>query len=144
MNALVKIFKNSILLYLLILFVFASYTDATDGERAKRVFLNIKSGIENNEIAEFSGYFDFRTYISLSNGTSGYYSSNQVYYILEEYFRIHQPISLDYDRLELSSESPYATGSLSYLDSGEKKKSKVFISLKAYEDNYKIAQITID
>ncbi|MFH1196130.1 MAG: DUF4783 domain-containing protein [bacterium] len=125
-------------------FIFPQNIFPTGGENIRKVFANIKSGIENNEIAEFSGYFDFRIYINLTNGTTGYYSSNQVYYILEEYFRNHQPVNLDYSRIEEASESPYAAGSLIYLYNGEKKTAKVFISLKLDGGNCKIVQITID
>jgi hypothetical protein len=130
--------------FIIVMFISYGNLYSGNGENVKKVFNNIKSGIENNEIAEFSGYFDYRIYISLSNGTTGYYSSNQVYYILEEYFRNHQPVNLEYTRIEESSESPYAAGSLIYLYNGEKKTSKIFISLKPNDGNFKIVQITID
>ena len=50
------------------------------------IFNDIESGIVSNDVKKFSQYFSSQPYISLVNGVNGYYSSNQAFYIMEDFF----------------------------------------------------------
>ena len=72
----------------------------TSSEKIKiqSVILNeIEEGIIDNDVKAFSRYFSSQPYISLLNGVNGYYSSNQAYYILEEFFNSFKVISFRFE-----------------------------------------------
>jgi len=111
---------------------------------AKTVFKEIEEGITEGNVEKFSGYFSEQTYLSLSNGTSGYYSSNQAYYVLHDYFKINRVSSFKFVYIYEEGESPYATGVYSHEFRGRKSSAQVFISLKYHSNNWKITQITFN
>lgn len=111
---------------------------------AKNIFDEIELGISSGKPASILGYLSSQTYLSLSNGTSGYYSSNQAYYILEDYFRIYRVISFRLQNVKVDEYSPYATGTYHYDFRGKRGVAKVFISLNKTANSWKISQLTID
>ncbi len=108
------------------------------------VFNQIEEAISNSNVAALSQYFSPHTYFSLSNGISGYYSSNQAYYILEDYFKIYRVISFRFNNVQSAEDKPYATGVYNFEFKGKRDVSRVYISLKIKNDNWKITQITIN
>ncbi|MGE5497631.1 MAG: DUF4783 domain-containing protein [Syntrophothermus sp.] len=108
------------------------------------IFLSIEEGIAMQEIDKFSKYFDSQTYLSLSNGISGYYSANQVFYILQDFFRIYQPVNFRFLSVSDKSETPYASGYYRYESKGLRGTSQIYIALKKTGSNWKISQITIN
>lgn len=107
-----------------------------------KLFAQIEQGIAKGDISLFAEFFSNRTYLSLSSGQNGYYSANQAYYIIQEYFKIHQPVLFRYTAKNIER-LPYATGVFQYEAAGRKKTAQVFISLKRQGDNYQISQFTI-
>ncbi|QQS34868.1 MAG: DUF4783 domain-containing protein [Ignavibacteriales bacterium] len=108
------------------------------------VFDEIQTGISESNVAALSGYFSPQTYLSLSNGVSGYYSSNQAYYVLEEYFKVYQITSFRFNNIRNDETSPYATGVYSYDLKGKRDTARVYISLKKTGNRWKISQITFN
>src|SRR5690606_30903453 len=49
--------------------------------RAQVVFNQIENAISSGNVSLLSNYLSSQTYLSLSNGIRGYYSSNQAFYI---------------------------------------------------------------
>jgi hypothetical protein len=111
---------------------------------AAAVFSDIESAIAQGNVAQLSKYFSPHTYFSLSNGVSGYYSSNQAYYLIEDFFRIFRVTSFRFQNIQVDDENPYATGVYSFEFKGKKDASQVYISLKYSSKNWKITQITIN
>jgi hypothetical protein len=60
---------------------------------AKIIFDQVEAGISEGDVSLISKYFGSQTYLSLSNSKSGYYSSNQAFYVLEDFFRIYRVAS---------------------------------------------------
>lgn len=110
----------------------------------KRIFSEIESGFAEGNVGTISNLFNAQTYFSLSNGVSGYYSSNQAFYILQEFFKIHQVISFRFSNIYSDKNNPYATGSYFYELKGRRESAKVFIALKRVGNILKITQITIN
>ena len=48
---------------------------------------DIEKGISNTQTSDISPYLTSQVYLSLMNGVSGYYSSNQAYYVIEEFLK---------------------------------------------------------
>lgn len=108
------------------------------------IFEEIGSGIAGGNVAAISNHFSAQTYLSLSNGVSGYYSSNQAYYVLEDYFKVYQITSFRFNNIRNDETSPYATGVYNYEFKGKRDAARVYISLKKTGNRWKISQITFN
>ncbi len=110
----------------------------------QNVFTQIESAISSGNVSMLSKFFSPHTYFSLSNGASGYFSSNQAYYILEDYFKIYQVISFKFNDIQAAEDKPYGIGVYNFEFKGKRDNSKVYISLKNKNNDWKITQITIN
>ena len=108
------------------------------------VFSRIEYAISNSDVGILSSYFSSQTYLSLSNGIRVYYSSNQAYYVLEDFFKIYNVTSFRFDNLSTKENIPYATGVYNYEFRGKRNEKQAYISLKKFGKNWKITQITIN
>ncbi len=109
-----------------------------------RIFSDISSGISNQDVESIARYFSSQTYLSLSNGISGYYSSNQAYYVLEDFFKIYRVTAFRFENIQSDSNNPYATGEYQFEYRGKRDLAQVYIALKKSGKNWKITQITIN
>lgn len=110
----------------------------------KSIFDDIEISIRDGDASRISKYLGPQTYFSLSNGVNGYYSANQAYYILEDYFNIYKVTSFKLNQFSRDKSNPYATGLLSYDNKGKRNTAKVYISLKKIGDKWNITQLTIN
>lgn len=109
-----------------------------------RVLSDIGTGISGQDVESIARYFSSQTYLSLSNGISGYYSSNQAYYVLEDFFKIYRVTAFRFDNIQSDSNNPYATGEYQFEYRGKRDLAQVYIALKKTGKNWKITQITIN
>jgi hypothetical protein len=141
-------------LFLLIIFLGSSsaqernYLNKFDSSKnvavKQNIFNNIESAISQGNVSALSGYLTSQTYLSLSNGIRGYYSSNQAYYVLEDFFKIYNVTSFRFNNLNSAERTPYATGVYNYVYKGKRNSAQVYISLNKIGKNWKITQITIN
>jgi hypothetical protein len=108
------------------------------------IFSDIEKGLSSGNVSVISRYFSPQTYFSLSNGVSGYYSSNQSFYILEDFFSIYKVSSFRFLNIQADKNNPYATGVYTFESKGQKGTSQVYVSLKNIGGSWKITQITIN
>ena len=108
------------------------------------IFNRIESAIAQGDVTLLSSYLGSQTYLSLSNGIRGYYSSNQTYYVLEDFFRIYSVTSFNFDNLNVDENIPYATGIYNYEFKGKRNSVQAYVSLKKIGNRLKITQITIN
>ncbi|MFO7447482.1 MAG: DUF4783 domain-containing protein [Ignavibacteriaceae bacterium] len=111
---------------------------------AQMIFNDIEAGIAGGDVTRLSRFLGSQTYFSLSNGVSGYYSANQAYYVLEDFFKIYQVVSFRLNNVKAEGDNPYATGEYYYDLKGKRDTAQVYISLKFTGNNWKITQITIN
>lgn len=111
---------------------------------AAPVFEKIIEGIEAANVSIFAHYFGKQVYISLNSGERGYYSSNQAYYVLQNYLNIYKPINFKISTRLLNSITPYCAGRLVYNFKGVRETVQVYISLTLTENNWEITQITFN
>ncbi len=131
-------------LFAAFLFNSISYSQENQISRVRELFTKIEEGIQSGNIDEFSNHFNNKTYISLFNGTNGYYSSNQSYYVLKDFFVIYQPINFKLENIIADNSTPFASGILRYRNKGISGTSLIFISLKNINNDWRITQITIN
>ncbi len=108
------------------------------------IFTDMEKALSSGNFSSLSTFFCSQTYLSLSNGVSGYYSSNQAYYILEDFFKIYNVTSFRFKNIHAAGSTPYATGIYSFEFKGKKDNAQVYISLKQFGSGWKITQITIN
>lgn len=108
------------------------------------IFNSIQEGILSHNVESFSKYLSPQTFLNLVNTTSGYYSSNQAVYVLQDFINNYETSIFNYSELNSDERNPYATGTLKYNYKGKGDSANVFISLKRTGKGWKIKQITIN
>ncbi len=108
------------------------------------IFNEIESGIKESDVKKISKYFGQQTYFSFSNGINGYYSNNQAFYVLEDFFNLYKVISFKFDYIKTDKNNGHATGNYHYDNKGQRSTSKVYISLKKIGSDWILTQFTIN
>ena len=111
---------------------------------AHLVFENIENGIAKGNVSSISRFFSSQIYLSLSNGISGYYSSNQAYYVLEEFFKMNRASTFKFSDMQEDEGSVYATGEYNFTSKSKRESAQVYVSIKHSGKKWKITQITIN
>jgi len=107
-----------------------------------QIFSDIERTFSSGNISLISEYFPSQIYLSLSSGVNGFYSSNQAFYILQDFFQLNQPITFKYTQRS-ESKSGFATGIFTFENKNKKGTAQVFISVEYSGAKWKISLITI-
>lgn len=111
---------------------------------AHKVFLRIEEGLNSSAVDKFSNYFGDKNYLSLANGTAGYFSANQSYYVIKDFLSVYQSVSFKLTNIVTETSTPFASGSLKYNNKGIRGTATVFIALYLIDNQWRIYQITIN
>lgn len=121
-----------------------SFRNSNTNQIEEQIFQEIGNALSEGRVNDISKHFGPQTYFSLSNGINGYYSSNQAFYILEDFFKIYKALSFRFDIIKTDKNSSYATGKYNYDNRGKRNSAQVYISLKKVGKNWNITQLTIN
>jgi hypothetical protein len=119
----------------------------TDSKKVKIqsvIFNDIESGIVNNDVNKFSQYFSSQPYISLVNGVNGYYSSNQAYYIMEDFFNSFKVVSFKMEETKTEGTVSYGKGDYYFEKKGRREVAHLYITLSKSGNKWYITQISIN
>jgi hypothetical protein len=108
------------------------------------VFNEIESGIANNDVKKFSHYFSAQPYLSLINGVNGYYSSNQAYYIMEDFFNSFRVVSFKLDETKTEDAVSYGKGDYYYEKKGRREVAHFYVTLSKSGSKWYITQLSIN
>ena len=108
------------------------------------VFNDIEKGIVSNDVNKFSQYFSPQPYISLVNGVNGYYSSNQAYYIMEDFFNSFKIVSFEMAETKTEGTVSYGKGDYYYEKKGRREVAHLYITLSKSGNKWCITQISIN
>ena len=138
-----------IIILLPLSFLFSQTSNLTQKTETKiqqeeLIFREIESGVKEGNVERISKYFGQQTYFSFSNGTNGYYSSNQAFYVLEDFLKLYRVTSFKLDNIKSDNNHSYATGEYNYDNKGQRSSAKVYISIKKIGTNWIITQFTIN
>ncbi len=146
-----KIYTYIIILLLLTTFLYpqnANLIRKNDSnkntQQGELIFKEIETGIREAEVTKISKYFGQQTYFSFSNGINGYYSNNQAFYVIDDFFKLYRVISFKFDHIKYDTNNSYATGKYNYDNRGQRSSAQVYISLKKIGNNWNITQFTIN
>ncbi len=113
-------------------------------ERAGEIINQIKTAISKNDIESLSAHLSAQTYLNLPNGISGYYSSNQAYFVLEDFLKTYRMISFGFNEINTSGNNPFATGNYDYEFKGKRGSAHIYLQLRNSGKSWTITQITIN
>ncbi len=118
---------------------------STNSVKIELMVLNeIEEGIKKSNIEKLTEYFSPQPYISLLNGVNGYYSTNQVYYILEEFFENFKVVSFNFENKKFEDNVVYCTGIYYYEKKGKRESAYLYVTLNKIGNEWKISQISIN
>ena len=111
---------------------------------AYEILEEIEMGISKTKLSAISPHLSSHIYISFLNGVSSYYSSNQAYYVLENFFKEYKVTSFKFDSFNFNTITPFAKGTYNYEHKGNRSESKVYLTMKLTGKSWKITQISIN
>lgn len=112
-------------------------------EDYRSVFDRVQQGMKTGNVGTFSQHFGSQVLFNLRGGESGYYSSNQAYYLLENYLKSRKPVYFDFSTIGESETNPYATGSAGFNVKGSREVAQIYVSLSWVGERWVISQINI-
>ena len=135
-----------LLIFLMMFSVICSQMNGQEkrNKEAQIIFSRFEEGMATGAVDKFSKYFASRTYLSFTQGVSGYYSFDQSYYVVKDFLSINLPLSFNLTNIITETSTPFAFGTLRYIKSGIKGSAAVFISLQFINKNWQISQVTIN
>lgn len=108
------------------------------------VISKIEESIKNADVIKLAKFINSTTYFSLMGNINGYYTTNQAFYLLEDFFKIYKVQLFKFNQVNSFENNPYATGTLYYESKGRKSKAQVYVSLKRIGENWIITQLSIN
>jgi len=108
------------------------------------IFYDIEAGINTNDVKKISKYFSPQPYISLINGVNGYYSSNQAYYILEDFIDTYKVVSFKIGETKLDQSISSAKGEYYFERKGKREVAHLYLTLSKSGSKWQITQISIN
>lgn len=108
------------------------------------IFNEIESGIANNDVKKFSPYFSAQPYLSLINGVNGYYSSNQAFYIMEDFFNSFRVVSFKLHETKTEEAVAYGKGDYYYEKKGRREVAHLYVTLSKSGSKWYITQLSIN
>lgn len=121
--------------------------DNKNNTKNKQVISEIKKiqdAIVGKDINTLVDHLSSQTYFNLPNGVNGYYSSNQAYFVLEDFLKTYRVISFNFDDINSKNNTPFATGTYEYDLKGNRNSAHIYLQLRNSGNNWKITQITIN
>lgn len=108
------------------------------------IFSDIETGILSNDVQKIAKHFSPQPYISLLNGVNGYYSSNQAYYILEDFFNSFKVISFEMSETKIEDAISFGKGDYYFEKKGKREVAHLYITLSKSGSRWYISQISIN
>ncbi len=113
-------------------------------ERVGKIINQIEIAISKNDVESLSEHLGAQTYLNLPNGISGYYSSNQAYFVLGDFLKTYRMTSFSFKKIITGGSNPYATGNYDYEFKGKRDSAHIYLQLRNSGRNWIITQITIN
>jgi hypothetical protein len=112
-------------------------------EGSGSVFQLVESALEAGNIGALSQHLGTQVFLNLRGGESGYYSANQAYYVLENYFKNRKLVQIDLTTMSESEATPYATGRAAFNVKGSREHAQIYLSLTMVGGRWVVTQINV-
>jgi hypothetical protein len=130
-------------LVLIINFIFLNVPSACLGLQGSSagIFDRIEKGILGGAVETFAQYLAPQVSISINGDRACWYSTNQAYSILKNYFGLRRTLSFAFTTRQESEQRAFATGGGRFIKRGTKETIQIYITLKCIEEKWVITQI---
>ena len=118
--------------------------DSVRHEQVVGVVKKIQDAIVNKNVGTLVDHLSSQTYFNLPNGISGYYSSNQAYFVWEDFLKTYRVTSFNFDEINSNNNTPFATGNYDYYLKGKRNSAHIYLQLRNKGKKWRITQITIN
>jgi hypothetical protein len=116
---------------------------AEDDAQARELLMRAKDALSSGNVEFLRPHLSQKTYLNLFTGVNGYFSDEQAWLILDEFFSTHEPVSFSFSSRNFSIRNPYGFGPFTYQRRGHRGSAEIFLSLAKVRDGWKFSQITI-
>lgn len=147
----IKIYLNTVFGLILFFTTFAqnekliqNFKPNTKSDSNLIVISEIEESIKNSDVIKLARFINSKTYFSLMGNINGYYTTNQAFYLLEDFFKVYKVQLFKFNQINSFENNPYATGILYYENKGRRNKAQVYVSLKRVGENWIISQLSIN
>jgi len=114
-----------------------------DSSAISSLFGTIQKGIMDEDVDLLSSSFAPQLCINL-RGTDGcYYSANQALYIIKNFFGARHVFNFRLSTIGAAQESPYATGSGTFLHKGRREFLQIYVGLTRTDSRWVISQLSV-
>lgn len=140
-------YKNIIFLCLFLWAVASPITGQTNIREHRKVnntFHKIERSISSNSANGISKYFNSRVFVNLPNNKNNYFSSNQLFYLLKNYFSTHNVMYFSFDKVSVGGRNPFGYGSVIYEHLGLRKTSTIYVSLGKVGTDWRITKFVVN
>jgi hypothetical protein len=114
-----------------------------DTSEARQALAAIGGALSTGEARTMLRFFHSKVFLTLLSGENGYYSAEQSYFILRNFFAAHNSAGFSWTGTNLSDQSAWGVGTLRYLKRGQRGNAQVFVSLTRGDQGWRINQLTI-
>jgi len=104
---------------------------------------SIEQGIVSGNVQVFSGHLARQIYITLRGKEGGYFSANQAFYILQEYFSSRHAVNFRFTTVNADIANPYATGGGTFFVKGNPEILQLYVALARADGRWVIAQFNV-
>lgn len=130
-----------------VFFIFHSMgQEQKDGDitaQREKIIKDVENGILQNNVRSFSRYFDKNIYVTLREGETGYFSSNQAVYVLQNYFESHRFLRFAFSTINVTDVPIYATGGGTYMFRSSQEHVQIYITVSHARGGYVITQFCV-
>jgi len=112
-------------------------------KQKQRALNKIEVAIQKGDFASLSTFFSSKIYVNLFTGDKGYFSAEQSFFIVKNFFTSFTPMTFSFSSNNTETTNPYGVGTLYFIMRGQKNSAQVFIALSELNSEWKISQFTI-
>jgi len=107
------------------------------------IFREIESGLLKGDVSTFSQYFGKQVSVSLHGAETGTFSSNQTFYILQNYFTMMRLANFSFSTVHTTKDTPFATGGGTIVKKGKREIVQIYVSLVKQDRKWVVTQFNV-
>lgn len=107
------------------------------------IFEDVQLGISAGDIRLLSRHFAPHVAINLRGDETGTFSSNQTYYVLENFLKSRKFARFKFSTIDESDAAVYGSGEAEFMQHGNREIAQIYVAVSLQGRKYVITQLTI-
>ena len=124
--------------------VLSAQSKIREKRKINSIFNKIERSINNSSANGISKYFNSRVFVSLPNNKKNYFSSNQLFYLLKDYFSNRNIMYFSFEKVSVAGTNPFGYGSVTYEHLGMRKNCTIYVSLSKVGEHWRITKFVVN